>query len=79
MAIITSIGLVALASMAAILINDYTRLGGRLDDGDDNFSVFSRPATATTVPVRLDDSSKTCETRGGSPSISAHTKEVARV
>jgi hypothetical protein len=57
MAIITSLTIVALASMAAILINDYTRFGGHLDDGDDNFSVFSRPAASTTVPVRMDDAS----------------------
>jgi hypothetical protein len=71
MAIITSIGVVALASMAAILINDYTRVGGHLEDGDDNFSLFSRPMAAAAVTVNTGESQ--------SEASKSQSKEVALV
>jgi hypothetical protein len=73
MALITSISVVALASMAAILINDHTRFGGALEDSDDNFSVFSRPAASAAVPVRMDEQNESAQMS------STQVKEVARV
>jgi len=50
MELITGISVVALASMAAILINDRTSLGGSLDDSDD-FSIFAKNRAIAPVTM----------------------------
>jgi len=72
MALITSISVVALASMAAILINDYTNLGGHLEDGDDNFSVFSRPAASAAASMVRSDSSAHQSAHPRSQTVQGH-------